>query len=61
MSKTAMLLITLTLMLVSIDQLLPTDAETLSYIARIAAGAFFCFSIIALMMGRRFKFDPVLR
>ncbi len=61
MSKPAALFITLTLMLISIDLLLPADTEALSYAARSAGGASFCAFIVALMMGRRFKFDPVLR
>jgi len=61
MSKPAALFITLTLMLISIDLLLPTNNDVLSYAARIAGGVSFCAFIVALMMGRRFKFDPVLR
>ncbi|WP_341523165.1 PA3371 family protein [Pseudomonas sp. G.S.17] len=61
MSKPAALFITLTLMLISIDLLLPANAEALSYAARIAGAVSFCVFVVALMVGRRFKFDPVLR
>jgi hypothetical protein len=61
MSKSALLFIVLTLMVVAFDLLLPPETATLSYAAKIAAGLFFCSFLIALMLGRRFKFDPVLR
>ncbi|OCR25663.1 hypothetical protein AFK24_07635 [Pseudomonas syringae] len=61
MSKAAVLFITVTLMFMSIDLLLPANTDAMSYAARIAAGVSFSAFVIALMMGRRFKFDPVLR
>lgn len=61
MSKLALLFITLTVMLIIMDLLLPVDTQALTYATRIASGTFFGLFVIALMLGRRFKFDPVLR
>ncbi|MBP1139494.1 hypothetical protein JOE29_001445 [Pseudomonas sp. PvP009] len=33
----------------------------MSIAANIAAGVFACLFVVALFVGRRFKFDPVLR
>ena len=61
MSRFAVFFVALTLMLISIDLLLPIGTDAMSYVARIAAGFSFAALVIALMIGRRFKFDPVLR
>ena len=61
MSKTALSLIILAIMAVTVDLLLPSTAEGLSSVTKIAAGLFAVLFVVALIVGRRFKFDPVLR
>ena len=61
MSKSALSFIILALMAVAMDFLLPVDAEGLSSAAKIAAGVSLVLFVVALALGRRFKFDPVLR
>lgn len=61
MSKLAVLFVILAVTLMGADLLLPREAEILSVATRIGAGVFFLSFLIALMAGRRFKFDPVLR
>jgi hypothetical protein len=61
MSKSALSFIILALMAIAVDLLLPANADGMSSAARIAAGLFSGLFVIALMLGRRFKFDPVLR
>lgn len=61
MSKTALSFIILAIMAVTVDLLLPSSAQGLSSATKIAAGLFSVLFIVALVVGRRFKFDPVLR
>lgn len=61
MSKSALSFITLALLAIAIDYLLPVHAEGLSSAAKITAGIFSALFVAALVLGRRFKFDPVLR
>jgi hypothetical protein len=61
MSKTALSFLILALMAVAADLLLPEPAQALSSMLKIAAGVFVSLFVAALFIGRRFKFDPVLR
>lgn len=61
MSKSALSFIILAIMAVAVDLLLPATAQGLSSVMKIAAGLFAVLFIVALILGRRFKFDPVLR
>jgi membrane protein implicated in regulation of membrane protease activity len=61
MSKSALSFIILALMAIAVDYQLPDTAEGLSSVAKIAAGTFSILFVVALVLGRRFKFDPVLR
>lgn len=61
MSKTALSFLILALMAVAADLLLPEAAQTFSSMLKIAAGVFASLFVAALFIGRRFKFDPVLR
>ena len=61
MSKSALSFIILAIMAVAVDLLLPATAQGLSSVMKIAAGLFTVLFIAALILGRRFKFDPVLR
>ncbi|MCD5996793.1 hypothetical protein KDX38_24740 [Pseudomonas sp. CDFA 602] len=61
MSKSALSFMILAFMAVAVDLLLPVQAEAPSTVAKIAAGLFAGLFIVALFLGRRFKFDPVLR
>jgi membrane protein implicated in regulation of membrane protease activity len=61
MSKSALSFIILAIMAVAVDLLLPATAQSLSSVMKIAAGLFSVLFVVALILGRRFKFDPVLR
>ncbi|MBC3952586.1 MULTISPECIES: PA3371 family protein [Pseudomonas] len=61
MSKSALSFIILALLAVAVDYQLPATAEGLSSAAKISAGVFSVLFVVALILGRRFKFDPVLR
>ena len=61
MSKTAAAFLILAIMSVAVDQLLPTSFDALNIVAKAAAGLFATLFVLALLVGRRFKFDPVLR
>ncbi len=61
MSKSALSFMNLALMAVAVDLLLPLQAQALSTAAKIGAGVFASLFVVALVVGRRFKFDPVLR
>lgn len=61
MSKSALSFIILAIMAVAVDFLLPVSAQSLSSVMKIAAGLFAVLFVVALILGRRFKFDPVLR
>ncbi|MGV6393822.1 PA3371 family protein [Pseudomonas caspiana] len=61
MSKSALSFIILAIMSVAVDLLLPANAQGVSNVMKIAAGLFSVLFIVALILGRRFKFDPVLR
>jgi len=61
MSKAALSFLILTLMALAADQLLPHSMDTLSMVAKTCAGIFASFFVMALIVGRKIKFDPVLR
>lgn len=61
MSKSALSFLILALMAVIVDMLLPVQAHAMSIAANICAGVFASLFVVALFVGRRFKFDPVLR
>ncbi|MFJ4144388.1 PA3371 family protein [Pseudomonas sp. NPDC089734] len=61
MSKPALSFMILALMAVAVDLLLPEQAYALNYASRILAGLFASFFVAAMVVGRRIKFDPVLR
>lgn len=61
MSKPALSFLILTLMSVAVDLLLPEQALALNMGAKVAGAVFVCLFFGALVVGRRFKFDPVLR
>jgi uncharacterized membrane protein YtjA (UPF0391 family) len=61
MSKFAVSFITLALLAMIADYLLPTDALGLNGAAKIATGIFIVLFVVALALGRRIKFDPILR
>ncbi|SQF99695.1 Uncharacterised protein [Paucimonas lemoignei] len=65
MSKSALSFIILAIMAVAVDLLLPASAQggssILSSAMKISAGLFSVLFVVALILGRRFKFDPVLR
>jgi hypothetical protein len=61
MSKSALSFIILALLAIAVDYLLPMDAEGFNSAAKISAGVFSVLFVVALALGRRFKFDPVLR
>ncbi|RRV07493.1 hypothetical protein EGJ27_12515 [Pseudomonas sp. v388] len=61
MSKSALSFLILALMAVAADLLLPEPAQAFSSVLKIAAGVFASLFVAALFIGRRFKFDPVLR
>ncbi|KAA8696993.1 Uncharacterized protein ALO80_04403 [Pseudomonas caricapapayae] len=61
MSKSALSFLVLAIMAVVVDLLLPANAKGMSIAANAAAGVFASLFVVALFLGRRFKFDPVLR
>ncbi|RMO80383.1 PA3371 family protein [Pseudomonas syringae group genomosp. 3] len=61
MSKSALSFLVLAIMAVIVDLLLPVHAQAFSVASNIAAVVFASLFIVALFLGRRFKFDPVLR
>ncbi|SDX58835.1 hypothetical protein SAMN05444064_11129 [Pseudomonas syringae] len=61
MSKTALSFLVLAIMALVVDLLLPPQAQVVSVVATIVAVLFAGLFVIALFVGRRFKFDPVLR
>lgn len=61
MSKSALSFAILTLIAIAVSYLLPDQAPAFATLSRITAGVFFILFIAALIVGRRFKFDPVLR
>lgn len=61
MSKAAISFLILALMAIAADQLLIPSMETMSVMAKAAAGIFASLFLAALFVGRRIKFDPVLR
>ncbi|TDV63337.1 PA3371 family protein [Pseudomonas sp. LP_7_YM] len=61
MSKAALSFLILAIMAITADQLLPEPLETVGTVAKIAAGVFASLFVAALFVGRRIKFDPVLR
>jgi hypothetical protein len=61
MSKAALSFLILAIMAVTADQLLPVSMDTLGTVVNVAAGTFALLFLAALVVGRRVKFDPVLR
>jgi hypothetical protein len=61
MSKAALSFLILTIMAIAIDQLLPPSMDTVSIVTKTASGVFASLFLAALFVGRRIKFDPVLR
>jgi Gpi18-like mannosyltransferase len=61
MSKAALSFFILAIMAIAVDQLLPSSMETLSLVAKSTAGIFSTLFMVALVVGRKIKFDPVLR
>jgi len=61
MSKAAISFLILSVMAIAADQLMDPSMETLSTLAKAAAGVFASLFVAALFVGRRIKFDPVLR
>ncbi|MDY7563923.1 hypothetical protein QN400_02225 [Pseudomonas sp. RTC3] len=61
MSKSALSFLVLALMAIVIDMLLPLDANAMSSLLKIASGLFIVLFIVALVVGRKIKFDPLLR
>lgn len=61
MSKSALSFLVLALMAIVINMLLPLDAHAVSTLLNIASGLFVTLFIVALVVGRKIKFDPVLR
>lgn len=61
MSKAALSFLILAIMAIAVDQLLPVSMDSLGTVVKTAAGVFASLFIAALFVGRRIKFDPVLR
>lgn len=61
MSKSALSFMILALMAVAVDLLLPEQAQVLNHASKIMAGVFASLFVVAMIVGRRIKFDPVLR
>ena len=61
MSKAALSFLILSIMAIATDQLMPTQMDTFATVAKVSAGLFACLFVMALIVGRRIKFDPVLR
>lgn len=61
MSKSALSFLILALLSMAIDVSLPLDENTASTVLKIATGLFVALFVMALVVGRKFKFDPVLR
>lgn len=61
MSKAALSFLILAIMAIAADQLLPVSMDALGTVAKATAGLFASLFVVALFVGRRIKFDPVLR
>lgn len=61
MSKAALSFFILAIMALAVDQLLPASMETFSLVVKSAAGILAVLFVVALVVGRKIKFDPVLR
>ncbi|VXD03895.1 conserved hypothetical protein [Pseudomonas sp. 8Z] len=61
MSKSAIVLLTMTLLSLSLLWLVPELQTPIDLALKCTSGAFAIGFLAALMVGRRFKFDPVLR
>jgi len=61
MSKSALSFLVLALMAIVIDMLLPLNADAMSSLLQITSGLFIVLFILALIVGRKIKFDPLLR
>ncbi len=61
MSKSALSFLILALLAMAIDVSLPLNENTASMVLKIAMGLFIALFVVALVVGRKFKFDPVLR
>ena len=61
MSKAALSFLILAIMAAATDQLLPPSMDALAVVTKVATGVFTILFIAAMFVGRRIKFDPVLR
>jgi hypothetical protein len=61
MSKAALTFLILAVMAMAVDQLLTPSMDALSTVVTIAACVFASLFVAALFVGRRIKFDPILR
>ena len=61
MSKAAFSFLILALMALAADQLLAPSMEMMGTLTKAAAGIFASLFVAALFVGRRIKFDPILR
>ncbi|ARS46977.1 hypothetical protein PSMEN_00735 [Ectopseudomonas mendocina] len=61
MSRSAVILLIMTLLSLASLWLMPGLGEPVSLLLKGAAAIFGLGFLLALMLGRRFKFDPVLR
>ncbi|WP_297842160.1 PA3371 family protein [Pseudomonas sp.] len=61
MSKTALSFLILAVMSIALDISLPYDENVASLVLKIATGTFFVLFVAALVVGRKIKFDPLLR
>ncbi|MDY7561081.1 hypothetical protein QN382_22180 [Pseudomonas sp. 10B1] len=61
MSKAALSFLILAVMALALDISLPYGEKVADMILKSATGIFFTLFVIALIVGRRIKFDPLLR
>ncbi|MDB6051126.1 MAG: hypothetical protein JWR17_3872 [Pseudomonas sp.] len=61
MSKSALSFLILAVMAIALDISLPFDENVASLVLKIATGTFLVLFVVALVVGRKIKFDPLLR
>ncbi len=61
MSISALTFLILTLLTLAVDMLFITESMSLDVVTKGACGVFACLFVVALVIGRRIKFDPILR
>ena len=61
MSKSALSFLILAVMAIAFDISLPYDENVASLVLKIATGIFSVLFVVALVVGRKIKFDPLLR